>query len=65
MNQVEPVTYLLSNMAVTVQCQSAHQQTAVKLFAKNGGFECPAPARSQPVYHCVAKTHPTGEVIWG
>lgn len=59
------VSYLLSNMAVTVQCHSQAEQDAVKRFAKEGGFACPAPAGSRPVYACIAKTHPGGEILWG
>lgn len=59
------VTYMLSNMAVSVQCHSIDEQDAVKSFAEKGGFACPAPTEARPVYHCTAKTHPGGEVLWG
>lgn len=65
--QVQPVsiTYQLSNMMVAVQCSTQNEQDAVKRFAAEGGFPCPAPELTRPVYHCSAKTHPLGEILWG
>ncbi len=64
-HELKSVTYQLSNMAVSVQCHSENEQDAVKGFAEKGGFACPAPSEARPVYHCTAKTHPSGEVLWG
>lgn len=59
------VTYQTADHAVIVQCSTVQEQNAVRQFAKDGGFACPAPVASRPQYHCIAKTHPGGEVLWG
>lgn len=59
------VRYLLPNMAVDVAVSDAVQAQAVEAFALENGFEVPAPAEARPVYHCIARTHENGDVLWG
>lgn len=59
------VSYLSPGMAVRVTVHSREEAAAVKLFANASSYECPAPADARPVYHCSARTHANGEVLWG
>lgn len=63
--QLRDVSYHSTTMVVQVKVHSNKESEAVKAFALQGGFACPAPAAARPVYHCTAKTHPNGEVLWG
>lgn len=59
------VRYLSPGMVVHVTVHSREEVAAVEQFAKASDFECPAPADARPVYHCSARTHANGEVLWG
>lgn len=59
-----PVRYLATDMAIEVAVSTAHEAQAIERFAKANGFACPAPQDARPVYHCIARTHPNGEVLW-
>ncbi|MDO8277290.1 MAG: hypothetical protein Q7T63_04085 [Burkholderiaceae bacterium] len=62
----EPVvTYVVSQCVIAVHCATKAEADAVTAFATAGSFTTPAPANARPVYHCHAKTHPNGEVLWG
>jgi len=63
--QIPDVSYQLASMVVQVKVHSCEEVAAVEAFAHQGGFACPAPSAARPVYHCTAKTHPNGEVLWG
>lgn len=59
------VTYVVSQSVVAVHCATKSEADAVTAFATASAFTTPAPANARPVYHCHAKTHPNGEVLWG
>jgi hypothetical protein len=61
----QSVRYQASDCVVEVTCKTAYEADAVRQFASQSGFSCPAPAEARPVYHCRAKTHDNGEVLWG
>lgn len=61
----QSVRYHASDCAVEVACATSAEADAVRAFAAASKFACPAPAEARPVYHCRAKTHANGEVLWG
>jgi hypothetical protein len=64
--QQSVVTYVVSQQSViAVHCATKGEVDAVTGFATANGFKTPAPEHARPVYHCNAKTHPNGEVLWG
>ena len=64
--QQSVVTYVVSQQSViAVHCATKGEVEAVTGFATAMGFTSPAPEKARPVYHCNAKTHPNGEVLWG
>lgn len=58
------ITYRASDCAVSVRVIDEIQAAAVVEFARKNHFEHPAPGTVRPVYHCAAKTHANGEVLW-
>ena len=58
------VRYRATDSVIAVLCADQAHVQAVQHFAHENQFPCPADPAHRPVYHCKAKTSPTGEVLW-